>query len=191
VAVTAVVAALVAHPTVAALVVHHTAVVLPALVAAAAVDMETYSASHSVIPAVTDTVTEGTFPCHGGSGIHPASVTTKDLDSVSMVVDWEVVAVAVVDTEVVVADTVVAVWEVWEVVDMADKNPNSIVETVIMMKTVNINQAMRSLLIITGLVIFHIYNANHSKSLNKSLLEMTKTSSSGTSYSFFLFFGLF
>jgi len=119
-----------------------------AVAAAAAVDMETCSASHSVIPAVTVMVTEDTSQCHGGSGIHPASVTTKDLDLVSMVAVWEVVVA--VDTEVAVADTVV------QVVDMADKNINSIVETVIMMETVNINQAMRSLLIITGLVIIHI-----------------------------------
>jgi len=153
--VTAVEVALVDHTVVAALVDHHMVVavadhhmVAAVVAAAAAVDMETCSASHSVIPAVTVMVTEGISQCLGGSGIHPASVTTKDLDSVSTVAVWEVAVVA--DTEVVVVDTVV------QVVDMADKNINSIVETVIMMETVNINQAMRSLLIITGLVIIHI-----------------------------------
>jgi len=87
--------ALQAHHTDLALQAHHTEA--PAA-AAAAVDMETSSASPSVIQAVTVTDTEGTFQFPGGFGILPASATTKDSDSVSTVADSAEVAVA--DTEV-------------------------------------------------------------------------------------------
>lgn len=47
----------------------------------------TFSASHSVTQAATVTATDVISQCPGGSGILPASVITRDMDSVSTV--WE------------------------------------------------------------------------------------------------------
>lgn len=63
-----------------------------------AVELVTFSASPSVTLAVTDTVTAGTSPCPGGSGIPAASDTTRDTDSESTVSE------EVVDSEVVAED---------------------------------------------------------------------------------------
>lgn len=120
-----------------------------AAAAAVAVDMETFSAFPSVIQAVTDTVTEGTSQFPGGFGIPAASVTTRDSVSVSMAVDSAVEEV-VVDTEAVEEDM-----EVQEEEDTANNLSAAFLqpETVISVDTVNVNQAVRSALIITGFAI--------------------------------------
>jgi len=76
-----------------------------AMAVQAAVESVTSLASPLDTLAVTDTATEGTSPCHGGSGIPAASATTRDTDSVSEEV---AVVVSVVATEVVM-EAVVAV----------------------------------------------------------------------------------
>jgi hypothetical protein len=121
-----------------------------AAAAAVAVDMETFSAFPSVIQAVTDTVTEGTSQFPGGFGIPAASVTTRDSVSVSMAVDSAVEEVVVADTEAVEEDM-----EVQEEEDTANNLSAAFLqpETVISVDTVNVNQAVRSALIITGFAI--------------------------------------
>jgi len=72
---------------------------------------------------VTDTATEGTSQCLGGSGILPASDTTRDTDSVSMAavaVDMEVV-VEVMAEAVAVAEEDTVEWAVEMEVDMVDR----------------------------------------------------------------------
>jgi len=64
----------------------------------AAEELATFSVSHSVTQVDTDTVTDVTSQCPGGSGIPAASATTRDTDSELTDSEEEVVVESVVDS---------------------------------------------------------------------------------------------